>query len=353
MYTLYIMLLLFLLCLPVQGWISMKQGDPPKLWNFVSGNLKHSAKNWFINRAEKSGIPWHDITNSFENDMEILQSYKISCENTNIEYPNYYTQPFHGYDLGNLEWKAAVEAAAATLSVSATYWDDVDAITAEKWMRYNATDTIKNYVYHHIHRSVHTILDMGCSTGISTNYLHHAFPNSKILGVDLSPYFVSTALYSSERMNTGLQFMHANVENVPLVDESFDMITCNFLFHEMPYNATINTLKEAHRLLKTDGVLAIVDLNPFTLKQHFNENKFRLWAFEVTEPHIYDYYRRNMKKTMEECGFESIMIKENDPLNVLWMGKKGGVKIKEIKTINDVDFATPPIKRKLALVGRN
>ena len=323
--------------IPVDGWMFMKHGDPPKMWQFVSGNLKESARNWFIRRAEKSGIPWHELTSSFENDMDILKSYKPLYENTSIEYPNYYTQPFHGYDLGNLEWKAAVEVAAATLSISATYWDNTDPMTAEKWMRHNATDSIKNYVYHHIHRPVHSILDMGCSTGISTNYVHHAFPKSNILGIDLSPYFFSTAVYSSEKMNQNLDFMHANVENIPLVDESFDVVTCNFLFHEMPYDATIKVLKEAHRLLKTDGVLAIVDLNPFTLKKHFNENKFRLWAFEVTEPHIYEYYRHDMKETMEICGFESIMTKENDPLNLLWMGKKGGVKIKKLKLSSSIE----------------
>ena len=130
-----------------------------------------------------------------KNDMDILEFHKTKYEDTTIQYPSYYTQPFHGYDLGNLERNAAVEAAAATLSISATYWDNTDAITAEKWMRYNATDSIKNYVYHHIHRPVHNILDMGCATGISTNYVHHAFPKSNIVGVDLSPYFISTAVY--------------------------------------------------------------------------------------------------------------------------------------------------------------
>jgi ubiquinone/menaquinone biosynthesis C-methylase UbiE len=328
----------------------MKHGDPPKMWQFVSGNLKESARNWFIHRAEKAGVPWHDITNSFKNDMDILEFHKTKYEDTTIQYPSYYTQPFHGYDLGNLEWNAAVEAAAATLSISATYWDNTDAITAEQWMRYNATDSIKNYVYHHIHRPVHNILDMGCATGISTNYVHNAFPKSNIVGVDLSPYFISTAVYSAEIMNQNIQFMHANVEKIPLVDEGFDMITCNFLFHEMPYEATVNVLKEAHRLLKTDGVLAIVDLNPFTLKKHFNENKFRLWAFEATEPHIYEYYRHDMKITMEECGFESIMIKENDPLNLVWMGKKGGVKIKKSLISTSLREAQIPSRPLLSVV---
>ena len=59
------MIFFLLFCIPVEGWMFMKHSDPPKMWQFVSGNLKESARNWFIHRAEKAGVPWHDITNSF------------------------------------------------------------------------------------------------------------------------------------------------------------------------------------------------------------------------------------------------------------------------------------------------
>ena len=307
-------------------------GTPPPLWKVMNDNLKTTARQWFITRAEKSGIPWTDLTQEYENRLDLLESYKEKYEDPHLEYPNYYTQSFHGYDKGNLEWKAALEAQAATLSISSQYWPKVDPIMAEQYMRNNATETIEKYWKHHNPGiPVHTIMDMGSSTGISTKFIQRGFPEASILGVELSPYFLAVALYDSDMTDDSLRFLHANVEDVPLADASFDIITCQFLFHEVPYWNQLEILKEAHRLLKVGGVLAILDLNPYDLRRRLRTSPFRLWAFESTEPHIFDYYRHNMKRTVQECGFESVFQVKNDPMNMLWMGKKTGVRIQTPK----------------------
>ena len=43
--------------------------------------------------------------------------------------------PFHGYDEGNLDWEAAKEAEAATVSISANYWKGADPYDAQEWLR--------------------------------------------------------------------------------------------------------------------------------------------------------------------------------------------------------------------------
>ena len=35
------------------------------------------------------------------------------------------------------------------------------------------------------------VLDIGCSTGLSTLKLHDSFPSADIVGIDLSPYMIS------------------------------------------------------------------------------------------------------------------------------------------------------------------
>ena len=58
---------------------------------------------------------------------------------------------------------------------------------------------------------------------------------------------------------------------------------------------------------------------------------FRKWAFEVTEPHIYNYYKRDTIKMLREAGFVNIRKNSNDPLNSIWFGTKG--KMENKKTI--------------------
>ena len=40
--------------------------------------------------------------------MQVFQ-IKEEIENKDLQYPDYYTVPFHGYDEGNLNWLAAFE----------------------------------------------------------------------------------------------------------------------------------------------------------------------------------------------------------------------------------------------------
>jgi hypothetical protein len=91
-------------------------------WNFIGKSLKSKARNWFVSRAEQRGIKWNETTNFYKNNLNSLNYWKVENINMSIDYPSYYMKPFHGYDDGNLNWDAAYEGEAATLSMSANYW---------------------------------------------------------------------------------------------------------------------------------------------------------------------------------------------------------------------------------------
>lgn len=84
----------------------------------LSSVLKLGARQVLIRTAEKGNIPWREMT------KEILESdvYKEleSIQNPSLVYPDYYLNPFHAYDEGNLSWLAAAEAEAATMSMART-----------------------------------------------------------------------------------------------------------------------------------------------------------------------------------------------------------------------------------------
>jgi hypothetical protein len=75
-------------------------------------------------------------------------------------------------------------------------------------------------------------------------------------------------------------------------------------------------------LLNDGGVLAVVDLDPKKVKNNLIVSTFRKWAFEVTEPHIYEYYNTNMDLLLKNQGFEYVTAVSNDPINTIWLGKK-------------------------------
>lgn len=310
--------------------VSMLGATPPRkplplpIWNKISSGLKQRSRKWFIERAERLGVPWTAVTNVYKENASFYRcaQLKDDLENKELHYPSYYTKPFHGYDHGNLNWQAAFEAEAATLSISSNYWKGVDPYTSEQWLRNNITQTIETY------RSLHQlplpdkIVDVGCSIGISTEFLKNTFRNAHVWGLDLSPYFLAIASYRNELYKHNIYYAHGNAERLPFSDNSLDIVTFQFVLHEVPEVPTVQMLNEVMRVLKPGGTIFIIDLEPTKLQSTLSQSQFRRWAFEVTEPHIYGYYKRDLTKLLENNHFLNVQTARNDPINTIWMGIK-------------------------------
>jgi ubiquinone/menaquinone biosynthesis C-methylase UbiE len=326
-----------------KGWITMcKPISFPKVWNLLSSNLKEHARSSFIKRAENIGVPWSEYVERYKGTFTSreLEYYKSRIEDLSIYYPNYYLQPFHGYDEGNLEWKAAVEAEAATITVSANYWKNTHYQHAENWLRQNASNNIITYLmkYNRGCCPVNEILDIGCSIGVSSEFLAKTFPRSNVTGLDLSPYFLSVASYRAQRQSNRIQYIHANAEAIPFDNDSISIITVNFMFHEVPNYARESIFQEIYRVLKPYGLLIILDLDPDRISSHLSLNPFRKWAFEITEPHISDYYQHRVIDTFYSTGFDHIETYQNDPVNRIWIGQKSLADLKLLDSKHMYDF---------------
>ncbi len=102
------------------------------------------------------------------------------------------------------------------------------------------------------------ILDVACGPGSLTRDLALTFPKANITAVDLSFPYLKQA-QSSLKKFPRVSFLQANAEEMPFKDLHFDVVTCSFLFHELPHKNRATVLKEAWRVLKVGGVLSLVD----------------------------------------------------------------------------------------------
>ena len=66
-------------------------------WDALSTALKGQARAWFINRAQEKGIDWIGKSQYYKDRMPELEKNRELLE-ADLEYPTYYTRPFHGYD---------------------------------------------------------------------------------------------------------------------------------------------------------------------------------------------------------------------------------------------------------------
>ena len=284
----------------------------------LENNLwKKQIKRWFIQRAESRGIPWRRSAEDLAVQQAKLDQFYLAITDRNIKYPPYYLQNFHGYKLGNLCWEAAYECESATLSMALNYWgNNHTAQWTQDKFRYSINKLlIKYYDYYHPNVLPQTIVDIGFSVGVSTCYLKKAFPNAHFYGVDLSPYFLSVAALRYENIS----WIHSNAENTSFKDNTISLTTLCFLIHELPQINTLNILQEMYRIISPGGVILIVDLDPLFIK---SMNYMMRKTFEVTEPHIAEYYDLDIHSNLEKIGFNNISSYRSDPRNRLILATK-------------------------------
>ncbi|CAN6283533.1 unnamed protein product [Urochloa humidicola] len=223
--------------------------------------MKLASREVIIRTAEKSNIPWREMT------KKVLESdvYKVfeRIRDPNLVYPDYYVSPFHAYDEGNLSWLAAAEAEPATMSIAkraipeATSIEEANQIVRGNWL--NAIEE------HHLKYSgnceMNDILDIGCSVGVSTRYLAEKFPSAQAVGLDLSPYFLAVAAQKEEKLSrqNPIRWVHANGEATGLPSDSFDLVSLAYVCHECPARAITGLVKEAFRVLRPGGTIALTD----------------------------------------------------------------------------------------------
>ena len=292
--------------------------------------MKRQARQVLIDTAEKNGIPWRK--NYQELEQSTAKDLLDSIANPNLVYPDYYQVPFHAYDEGNLCWQAAYEAGSATYSMALRVWKDEDISwqEAQQRLRHSFYRVLAEY----IETPVANILDLGCSVGISTVTLHRYFSqqqNSPIdtIGLDLSPYMLAVAQTNDTNREIS-QWMHGLGESTGLADNSLDLVTLQFVIHELPRQATKEILQEILRILKPGGVIGIVDNNPASpVIQNLPPVLFTL--MKSTEPWSDDYYTFDIEAAMQEVGFDYQTTVPSDPRHRTIVGIKPSRSLEKIK----------------------
>ena len=277
--------------------------------------LFFQARQLIIRTAERNGIPWRKRRSELRLAAEPLV---CSSATPGLSPPDYYKVRFHAYEQGNLCWQAAAEAEQATDAMALRVWPEADhsPVQAQKRLR----DAIHNAVEPLLNGPLQRVVDLGCSVGVSTLALTHwlnrradqnGLPRPEVIGLDLSPDMLAVA---KVRDADGLvaEWRHAAAEDTALQAGSLDLISLQFVCHELPQQATHAVLAEAARLLRPGGALVMVDQDPASsVLQKLPAAVATL--LKSTEPYIEDYFRLDMPLALEHAGFQHLQVSACDP----------------------------------------
>jgi len=286
------------------------------------GIMKQQARQVLIKTAEKKGVPWQKTVEELERSN--LALYTMGCagssdrltETPEVTYPDYYQVPFHAYDAGNLCWQAAFEAEPATYAMALRVWPQ-ETLTwqvAQDRLRSSFHTILGSYCP----RVIHHCLDVGCSVGISTRYLQRFLVDRQresgiipeTIGLDLSPYMLAVAQCRDPQGE--ITWVQGLAEATGFEDGYFDLVTLQFVLHELPNAPTIAIFQEIYRILRPQGYLAITDNNPGSpVIQNLPPVLFTL--MKSTEPWSDEYYTFEVENSLEAIGFRLITTQASDP----------------------------------------
>ena len=162
--------------------------------------------------------------------------------------PEYYAQNFHYQSGGYLTEESA---RLYDIQVETLFMGAAGA------MRRQAIPPIAEFVRGRDQRKLR-LLDVACGSGRFLGHLAQAFPALPLTGIDLSQAYLDEAgRFLQNRRNVTLRL--ANAEALPFEKESFDIVTCVYLFHELPSEVRRQVAAEIARVLKPGGLFVFVD----------------------------------------------------------------------------------------------
>jgi ubiquinone/menaquinone biosynthesis C-methylase UbiE len=204
--------------------------------------------------------------------------------------PAYYRQDFHFQSGGYLSEGSArlYDAQVETLFYGAA-----------GVMRRAGLRSIAHYMHGRDQR--HTeMLDVACGTGRFLREVRLAYPALRLKGLDLSKTYLEEARRHLEGLRR-VDLIAANAELIPLADNSQDVVTAVFLYHELPGQVRRRVTAEIARVLRMGGLFVFIDSLQMGDRPGWDG---LLEAFPVRfhEPFFAHYASDNLAETFAAAG---------------------------------------------------
>lgn len=162
--------------------------------------------------------------------------------------PDYFTQDFH-YQTGG--YLSDESAKLYDVQVETLFYGSANV------MRRAALRPIAEFIRGRDQRKL-SMVDVACGTGRFLRQVRLAFPALKLAGIDLSAPYLAEAQRHMSNLRP-VEFIAANAEHLPLGTASQDIVSCIFMFHELPPEVRRTVASELSRVLKPGGLMVFID----------------------------------------------------------------------------------------------
>jgi 2-polyprenyl-3-methyl-5-hydroxy-6-metoxy-1,4-benzoquinol methylase len=101
------------------------------------------------------------------------------------------------------------------------------------------------------------VLDLGTHHGLFATMLSYLKRDShNVCGCDFITQYIDVA----KRTNPGINFIQADLYDLPYKEETFDFVLSNFVFNSIPHKDQIKIGENVSKIVKTNGYILFFDL---------------------------------------------------------------------------------------------
>lgn len=219
---------------------------------------------------------------------------EVFTDKTKGSLPGYFLQNFH-YQTGGYLTEDSAEL--YDMQVEVLFTGSANA------MRRQALVPLYDFIRGKDQRKL-TLLDVACGTGRFLRFVKDAYPRLPVTGLDLSEAYASEAGRHLKR-SSKVATITANAENIPLLDASQDIVTCIYLFHELPPKVRRIVAGEMARVLKPGGQLIFVDSLQFGDARGY-DGMLEVFPVRFHEPFFSSYVEEDLCEIFGAHGLEHV-----------------------------------------------
>jgi ubiquinone/menaquinone biosynthesis C-methylase UbiE len=215
-----------------------------------------------------------------------------------ISYPDYFLNDFHYQTDG---WMSTASAERYEVSTETLFLGRQDTMQRQ---------TLLPLQNHFGGSEPQTLLEVACGTGRFATFTRDNFRSTNVTLTDLSPFYLEKARRNDDYWRKYQQvdkqatptatFVQANAEDLPFEDNSFDAVTCVYLFHELPETARAQAAAEMSRVVKPGGILVLTDSCQLGDRPPMDESIGRF--SNLNEPHYQNYIRTEIAPLFTKHG---------------------------------------------------
>jgi ubiquinone/menaquinone biosynthesis C-methylase UbiE len=141
-------------------------------------------------------------------------------------------------------------------------------------------------------RNAARLLDVACGTGRFLREVKTNYPRLHVTGLDLSPHYLDVARRALQPWSR-IRLVEGAAEAMQFADAQFDVVTCVYLFHELPPRIRRAVAAEIGRVLRPGGTLILVD-SLQTGDEPDYDAILDLFPVAFHEPYYTSYLRENL-----------------------------------------------------------